>query len=335
MSFKTLEEMKDANRMRASLKRLRKTDRQTAFLFKISCDALGGKPLLWVAEPGRPLNAQLIKVVNRGSTSIRGTVCREDGELVFSTRSQVNTDKMARTIARIATQYSANIPLQRIKILTPKDNRPPKPTSGASAELEEKLRKRREASEPTAQRDTPSRQDAPPNAPAHPSPKERVQRLRQAAPRLVPTPEPEPALDMDVLRADLRSWQQKLATHADAEAKAKNKLANARSHLVELGQMVRDLLKQRDPLEIASGLEAIAQKDDDPELPQLIQRARKTENTQQLLVLIQDWFEDVGDEHNWEIESLRESADEKTAAREEMEQLIASVEALMIQSGSA
>lgn len=322
MSFKTLDEMKDIQQMKASLKRLRKMRRQTAFLFKARCDALDDAPLLWVSAPGRRLNAQLIKDVKLGTRSIRGTVCRDGGRLVFTTRSEVNKDKMARVIARIATKHSANIPLKRIQILTPKDQRTPTPTPGATPELEEKLRKRRAAAK------TPK----PKPKPARPSPKERVQRLRRAAPRPVVPAEPEPTLDLDSLRADLLDWQRQLAEQTAAEAAGLQRVQDARAHLSDLGQMVSQLLKQSDLPTIEAGLAGLAQKESDPELPQLIQRARKATEPDTLLELLKEWFEDVEEEHRWEIEALRESAAVLTASREEMAQLIASVEGVITQS---
>jgi hypothetical protein len=326
MSFKTLDEMKDIQQMKASLKRLRKMRRQTAFLFKARCDALDDAPLLWVSAPGRRLNAQLIKDVKLGTRSIRGTVCREGGKLVFTTRSEVNKDKMARVIARIATKHSANIPLKRIQILTPKDQRTPTPTPGATPELEEKLSKRRAATK------TPKPKPKPKPKPARPSPKERVQRLRRAAPRPVVPAEPEPTLDLDSLRADLLDWQRQLAEQTAAEAAGLQRVQDARAHLSDLGQMVSQLLKQSDLPTIEAGLAGLAQKESDPELPQLIQRARKATEPDALLELLREWFEDVEEEHRWEIEALRESAAVLTASREEMAQLIASVEGVITQS---
>ena len=330
MSFKTLDEMKDIKQMTASLKRLRKMRRQTAFLFKARCDALEDAPLLWVSAPGRRLNAQLVKDVKLGTRSIRGTVCRDGGKLVFTTRSEVNKDKMARVIARIATKHSANIPLKRIQILTPKDQRTPKPTSGATPELEEKLSKRRAATK-TPDRATP-RKPTPKPTPARPSPKERVQQLRRAAPRPVVSAGPEPTLDLDSLRADLLDWQRQLAEQTAAEAAGLQRVQDARAHLSDLGQMVSQLLKQSDLPTIEAGLAGLAQKESDPELPQLIQRAKKATEPDTLLELLREWFEDVEEEHRWEIEALRESAAVLTASREEMEQLIASVEGVITQS---
>jgi hypothetical protein len=71
--------------------------------------------------------------------------------------------------------------------------------------------------------------------------------------------------------------------------------------------------------------------DDDPELPKLVRVGEKAVDAELLLERIGEWFEDVSEEHGWEIESLREASEERSREVAEMSQLVASVEQVLAQ----
>jgi hypothetical protein len=334
MSFKTLEDVQDRAKMKASLKSLRRLKRPTPYLFKARCDAMDGDPLLLVSTPGKKLSATLIKEVRLGTRSVRGTVCREGSKLVFTTKSNVNKPQMAKFIARIGTKNAANLPLQRIEIVTPKDLAERKqqqkkaPDDGASPELSAKLNNRHAVTE------APEKPPEQEKEKARPSPRERVSRLREAARAEVSAPEPEveeASIDLTSLRADLAQWQADLAVRQAAAAAAQHAEAEATAHLGRLGGAVTALLKLEALEEVRAALLELSALDDDPELPKLVRVGEKAVDAELLLERIGEWFEDVSEEHGWEIESLREASEERSREVAEMSQLVASVEQVLAQ----
>lgn len=312
MTFKTLEDIQDKAKMKDALKGLRRLRRPAPFLFKARCEALGGDPLLLVSGPGRRLSATVVRAVRLGTLSIRGTVCREDSRLVFTTTANVNKPQMAKLISRVGAQNGANLPLTRIEIRTPKD-----------------------AKAPAEKAATPPRKEKPKEKPkkAKLSPRERARRLRERAPAAPPAPEPTaaPALDLSALEADLADWRAQLAEREALAAAAEAKVEAARVHLERLGAAVQALSAERDLPALAAGLRALVQLDDDPELPALAARAEKARDVSEMQERVSEWFEDISEEHGWEIESLREAATERQQAADEMAQLVASVEQVIAQ----
>ena len=105
--FKTVEDLRDQGLMQRAIKRLRRQKKPSAFLFKARCAAMDGEPVLVLAPPGKPINRALMRPVRVGTLSIKGSVQREGHDLVFTTETEVNKQRMIMLLAKIGEQNQA------------------------------------------------------------------------------------------------------------------------------------------------------------------------------------------------------------------------------------
>jgi len=337
MTFKTIEDLQDRAKMKAALNGLRrKKSKPLDFLFKARSDATGGSPLLIVSDQGKKIDPTLVRLVRVGTVSVRGKVSREGGKLVFRTKTNVNKDKMAQQIARLGTKYGANLPQRRIQIVTPQDAAQEKRAQQAktTSSTPEDAPRRGRAPAPA-----PEPVSAPAPAPAptpRASPKDRIRDLRSrasSATTATAAPEPAPGLDLGALRADLAQWQAQLSARRAAQAAADQAVATAEQHLTRLRGGVDALLAGRDLAALQAGVRGLTALDDDPELPGLVAFSDRADDPEKLTERISEWFEDIEEEHGWEIESKRERAQEKAAAVAELTQLVDSVTQVIESAG--
>ena len=123
--IETIEQLQNPALLEKVLDRLRRTTHPRQFAYKKRCKALGDKPLLLTAPPGRKLKSTLLRQLRLGTPTYKGTVHREEQQLIFTFKTSVNPTETARWIAKCMHDAKSPVPLKCIVIRGPSATKEP------------------------------------------------------------------------------------------------------------------------------------------------------------------------------------------------------------------
>ena len=121
--IETLQQLQNPTVLETVLDRLRRTTQPRQFAYKRRCKAIGDKPLLLTAPPGRKLKSSLLRQLRLGTPTYKGIVHREGQQLIFTFKQGVNPTQTARWIAKCMHDAKSPVPLKCIVIRVPSDSK--------------------------------------------------------------------------------------------------------------------------------------------------------------------------------------------------------------------